>query len=68
MFVAMMQATDFLDGDDSSDAAKLNRAGVGVQARCLRAGDSASVMRPTKLARREKRSARGIRCPKRRPA
>ena len=25
----MMQATDFRDGDDSSDAAMLNRAGVG---------------------------------------
>jgi hypothetical protein len=24
----MMQATDFWDGDDSSDAAMLNRAGV----------------------------------------
>lgn len=25
----MMQATDFWDGDDSSDAAMLNRAGLG---------------------------------------
>ena len=27
-FVAMMQATDFWDGDDSADAATLNRAGI----------------------------------------
>ena len=27
--VAVMQAADFRDGDDSSDAAMLNRAGVG---------------------------------------
>ena len=29
-FVAMMQATDFRDGDDSSDAAMLNPALAGI--------------------------------------
>jgi|SRR5271165_505799 len=39
-FVAMMQATDFWDSDDSSDAAMLNRAGVGaiLVERKMRAG------------------------------